>query len=587
MIFSPKTHSAILLACCTLLAACGGGPDTPDTRGDVAALLADGDGFSAELRLRQKLEDGAGEAEIAADMGEAEMLQGELGEARRWLAPGAFTPDTAARGFLQLGRLEMREGNLAAAGQAFDRSAAIDDENPELWVDIGRLRYRGGEQAQAVEASERAVELGPNHAAALQFHGQLVRDSDGMDAALPWFERALKSNPDDAELLGEYAATLGETGRAKEMLAAIRRMTEIAPGHPRAYYLQAVLAARANQFDLARSLLSRSGNLDRNVPAAMLLSGLIDLENGNYSSAAQMFDRLYRLQPDNGRVRDLLARALSLSGADGELIYRMGEAASRPGSSPYLLELIGRAQERVGNRKAAADVLARAAQPRSANLAALRGNTPLNVAQTRGAASGRDALALVRALIVDGQFDAAASSGAAIRRRFPGSADALGLAADASLADTQILEAIEFYRRSADIRRPWPLTRRMIAAYRALYRQDDAVSLLERHLAGDPGNHEAAAMLGVVMAERGDWIRAVAALDHAIAHGASRDPEMLALRAQAALRLRRLEEARAFAVKAYAVQPMNRFATLTLGLTLGKEEGRDVFLEKAGAISTR
>ncbi len=67
----------------------------------------------------------------------------------------------------------------------------------------------------------------------------------GLVASLPWFEKGLKAAPDDLSLLGEYAATLGEIGRAKDMLRVTRHMIELDGENPRAFYLQAVLAARA------------------------------------------------------------------------------------------------------------------------------------------------------------------------------------------------------------------------------------------------------------------------------------------------------------------------------------------------------
>src|SRR3546814_13277866 len=57
----------------------------------------------------------------------------------------------------------------------------------------------------------------------------------------------------------EDAATLGDLGRMRAMLAVTRRAIAADPAHPRAYYLQAVLAARAGRFDLARVLLPKTG----------------------------------------------------------------------------------------------------------------------------------------------------------------------------------------------------------------------------------------------------------------------------------------------------------------------------------------
>ena len=83
----------------------------------------------------------------------------------------------------------------------------------------------------------------------------------GAAAGLPWFERALATAPHHADLLYDYAATLGEVGRARDMLAILRRLHDAAPGDRRIYFLKAVLAARAGKIDLAGTLLQRTDPL--------------------------------------------------------------------------------------------------------------------------------------------------------------------------------------------------------------------------------------------------------------------------------------------------------------------------------------
>src|SRR3546814_17250397 len=64
------------------------------------------------------------------------------------------------------------------------------------------------------------------------------------------------------------------------MLAALRHAATIVPRDPRLYHLQAVLAARAGQYALARSLLQRTrGELDAQ-PSFVLLSAIVELELG-------------------------------------------------------------------------------------------------------------------------------------------------------------------------------------------------------------------------------------------------------------------------------------------------------------------
>lgn len=536
-------------------------------------MLARGDGYGAELELRELLDDGVPAAELAAYLGEAELQQGKLAEARGWLGKGEFSEDTSARGFHMLGRLEMEEGNLPAAGGAFDRALQVTPRDAALWADIGRLRYRGGEQLQAVEASRLAVEYGPENPDALLLRAQVIRDTAGAHVAVAWFERGLQFAPDSPDLLAEYAATLGELGRAREMLAAVRRLAEVSRRDPRIFFLQAVLAARAGNHQLARSLLLRSGDIERETPAAMLVSGIIDLENGNYGTATQTLDRLSQLQPDNRQVTPLLARALYLDGSYRELTTRFSEQALRPSASRYLVELVGRAHEALGEREEAAQFLDRATAANPNSLIALQGAIQLDVARLRGPRSGNDALSLVRNSIVAGQRQEALQHAEAFSRKHPGSADALRLAGDAALAAGALDKALDDYEKSAQVRRPWSLARKMIAIHRVQGREAEATALLEHYLAGDPGNAEAATLVAESAFAAGQFERAAQLLDNAIAAGAMRDPWLLAMRAQIAIRLDDFAGAESFARRAVAVQPTNPAAIQVFALALELGEG--------------
>ena len=574
---------SLCIAAALLLAGCGEAAPEPPPLARAQTALERGDGMGAEIALRDLLAAGVPPAELAAYLGEAELLQGNRAEARRWLSRRQFAAGTEARGHHMLGRLAMQEGDLAAAGEAFDRALAAAPDAARVWVDIGRLRYRGGEQKQAIAASRKALALDPADPEALLFRAQLVRDSEGLSAALPLFERGLQTAPESPVLLAEYAATLADLGRARDSLAAVRRLAEVDPRNPRVFFIQAVIAARGGDYDLARGLLLRSGDLDREMPAAMLLSGVIDLENANFASAAQTFDRLAVVQPDNARVRQLLARTLLLGGNHRELVHRFEARAG----SPYLAQLVGRAYEKLGDRAKAAPYLDLAAQTLSGSPAAIPAATPLAVAQSRGIAQGSDALSIVRGLIGARQPAEAAAKAAAFAARYPGSADAIGLAGDAAFAAGDPRAALERYARAGQIRRPWPAAKRQAAALFTLGDAAGVERLLSDYLAGDPANAEAAALLARSAYLRGDFSRAGVLIDHALRNGGDRDPMLHALRAEIALREGADDRALAHAAEAYRLQPMNPAAARTLAVALAGPDGVKFARAEAMAAKAR
>src|SRR5688500_373932 len=155
----PDLRSSWAVAAGLVLSAAASAVQATHRQTEAAAALARGDGIAAEVAARRALDDGAPRSDVAALLGEAELLQGDLADARGWLAAGAFSDATRARGFHALGRLEMAEGDLAAAAEAFDRALASGAGSARLWVDIGRLRYRAGQHRLAVDAAAKAVAI--------------------------------------------------------------------------------------------------------------------------------------------------------------------------------------------------------------------------------------------------------------------------------------------------------------------------------------------------------------------------------------------------------------------------------------------
>jgi tetratricopeptide (TPR) repeat protein len=435
-------------------------------------------------------------------------------------------------------------GALADAGRLLDAARAIEPDNPDLWVAIARLRYGGGEHLTALEAADRALELGPDHAPALLMRALMVRDAHGFADALPWFEVTLSVDRAYADAWAEYAATLGDLGRHRDMLDAVRELAEVAPGDPRVFYLQAVLAQRGGEPVLARNLLERSGMAARSVPSALLLEALIHMDQGNHSSAVERLETLAARQPANARVRALLARALLLGGREADLVARFAPEIATPEASHYLLTLVARAHERLGDRASAAPLLERAARGSAA--------APVVLADRAGLPAPTTGL---RQAGLAGDWMAAQLQARTLRAQFPASADIALLAGDTRLGSGDAASALEAYSLAARVRRPWPLTRKAVLAYNRTGDTIAADTLLARYVAGDPQNISALAALAQSLAQRGEWERTGLVLDHAIALGGGNDPSVLALRSKAARALGQGDDAARFAAALADLRP--------------------------------
>lgn len=505
-IFRRKAFAAI----CALAVLANGpvrGDATPDSVIKARAALAKGDGIAAEVPLRLALRNGLAPDAARAELGEALLLQGNRREAREVLFGGEFAPESAARGWQMRGRLELAEGRLAQAGQAFDQSYRLDPEKASLWTDIGRLRFIGGEHAQAIEAAERAVKLDPKDPRALELRGLLIREQFGLQSALPWFEAGLHVAPNDIGLLGEYAATLGDLGQYRAMLVVCRKLAKVDPGNVRALYLQAVLAARAGQTTLARTILQKAGAALRDMPSAIMLNGILEFRAGNANLAVEHFDRLVRMQPDNLQARLMLVRALRARKLDRQAVEAAGVWANLDLAPPYLLQLTGEAYRGLGRKAEAAALLERASEDGQQPSEVLPTGQPLGVwaiGYREAPNLASNAVPYIRALIEEGDNQQAIAVADRLKLANPGAAEAWLLAGDARLIANDAIGALDQYGRAALIRFNLPTLQRIDHAMRLLGRDADANAMTARYLRQNPGSPQALKLLSNGRAAVGD-----------------------------------------------------------------------------------
>lgn len=428
------------LGLCTLMAARGDAAESAAEhhRAAAALALAQGDGIAAEAELKRALAVGASCDQVAARMGAALLAQGDLGQARVWLAPRRFISGEQGIGFRALGELERRSGHLVESGQAYDQALRFTPANPQLWVEIARLRYAGGEQAQSFEAAEQALHLGPNSAAALQYRALLLRDAEGGVAALGLLDRALRLRPADVSLLADRGRPGHDLGRAREALDAARTILASDRGDGTALMIEATIAARASRTDLARGIVYRAGNRLPDTLATLLLRGVLELEAGNPNTAASLLGTLADRQPNNRGVQLLLARALAEAGDDIGLTERFAAAAKRPDAPRYLVALVARALENRNERTNAAALLERVGT--------------VNTAPRTIEPAGFGPVAEIRRLAAAGDMDGARRAAESWRSVQPGAAAALRAVADTALLMGDNRAAADGYAATLRIR---------------------------------------------------------------------------------------------------------------------------------------
>ena len=210
-----------------------------------------------------------------------------------YLHAQAQAPD-AMRWPYYLGHLYRLRGDGAKAAEFFTRASELQPSDLATLVWIGETYLDQSRPDAAAEAFTRALSLDPRSAAALSGMGRVALASQDADRAIEYLERALSVDPQALSLhypLAMAYRRVGESDKADAHLA--RRGT----GTPR---------APDPLFDEYSGLLQS--------PRAYEARGVRELQNGQFSAAAQLFREGLDLAPDDPALRHRLGTAFFMMG---------------------------------------------------------------------------------------------------------------------------------------------------------------------------------------------------------------------------------------------------------------------------------
>jgi|TARA_R100001244_G_scaffold44182_8_gene39941 tetratricopeptide (TPR) repeat protein len=554
-------------------------------------LLSLGDGTAAEAELDRAVQLGLDPAAVRHLYGHAHLLQGEAQKAQDQLLASDIPAGNRGYAARIMGQVARQMGDQQLASAAFNRAMELDRKNPDLWVAIARFRADTGDQAGATNAVDEAVKLDPGNIRALQYRGELLRFQFGLGAAIPWFERALQIDPNDVPLLTEYAATLGDMGRMTDMLAVARKIISLDGHNPRAFFMQAVLAARAGQYGLARRLMQQTKGVIDNVPAVLLVQGIIEHGEGNYNAAIDKFNRLVAIQPENRQAQNLLARSLYLAGSAGDAADVLIPQVNRSGADPYALWLAGRALEAINERDQAAGILNRAAVHDTGRESAILAAAPLSVLRAeaqRNAEDARIVVPYIRALFDAGDYATALAEAKQLQQANPGASAAHVLVADVAAAMGNYGEALDALEQARSIRFSEPVMLRMVEVLRAKGAMQRSGEVLAQYLSYNPSNIAGLRWMAYSHLETESWAVAAYILENLRKRIGDNDALIMAGLTEAYTGLGQLDKAIAAGRIAYRVQPSSPVVSHLYGLALMQdgERRRDgiSLLKKAVAI---
>ena len=432
-----------------------------------------------------------------------------------------------------------------------------------------------GADGAADEARRRA----PRSIGGWAIKALVVRARAGPVPALPWFEAALERDPDDVEVLIDYAATLGDAGRGAAMLVPLRRAAGLDPTNARALFLEGLIAARAGQPALARTLFDRMSGAEADQPAVLQARAAVALALETPAAATRFAQRLVTLQPDNDGARRLLAAALAASDNPLGAVEVLDPITTRSDADAWSLALLARSFAAIGSADAALEPLTRAARLSRGTAALLRG----------GVAAGDSldpavAVPAIRARLAGGEGLAAIALARRLAAANPGVAEARVLIGDAAVVLGDDRAAASNFAAAADLKFDEATMLRLVSVLERLGERQRAADTLAAFMARNPENIEAMRVAAAFAAEQGDWARARDALSAANQRIGPNDALILIQLARAQIELGDAAAALPYAARAYRLVPGNATASGVYGLALAltggdRRDARDLLVK--------
>ena len=557
-----------------------------------SANLMLGDGLAGEAELKRAIELGMPVKQVSHLLAHAWLLQGDPTRALELARPAAIEPRFEGYAARVRALSHSAENRYSEAAREFDKAAFLTPRSSLLWTDIGRFRFLVGNVVGAADAANKAVKFNPNNIDAIMLTGDLVRGQYGLSASIPWFERVLELEANYMPAMHQLAATLGDAGRTVEMLAMTRKILVLDPGNANAYFLQAVLAARAKKYDLSRALLYRTQNRMDDVPAVRLLKASLDLQSGNAEQAIADLQELLTEQRTNLTAQRLLGAAMWRAGDTRGTIETLRQIADRSDADSYTLSVIGRAYEAQGNRGQAATYFDRAAQPG-------RGETMpfemagdlirLAKANTGGTDNADTAVPVINKLVLEGRTAEALAIAQKLRAQNPGAPAAYVLVGDALMAQNRVREATIAYRDAASIRFSEPIAMRYVEGLIRAGDTASALRVLDLFLSQNPRSVPGLLLAANHFMETGRWDNAIEILDGLRFRLGNRDATVLSSLGWAWFNKGDAAKATEYSGAAYGMAPANPAFADAYGWILYKtgsnREGGVALLEKAVATA--
>ena len=221
-------------------------------------------------------------------------------------------------------------------------SALALQQAPPPWLEQYEkivARLRSGDAAGAIAQFEALWQANPQQEVLADAIGSAL-DSAGAHAdATPWYQKAIKLNPQSADAYNNLAlncASRGQFSKARELLEETLRLR---PSDAGASYNLGLVELRLNNFPAAARAFSRAHKLKPRDGDPLLRLAYAEFKAGDRQAGLSAIDEFDRLAVDRERSALQEAQILNAAGLNGEALGRIGLAEKAKRTSATTTDL--------------------------------------------------------------------------------------------------------------------------------------------------------------------------------------------------------------------------------------------------------
>ena len=166
------------------------------------------------------------------DKGVAAFKAGDLDQAAREFQQVALSQPDWPGGHYMLGEVYLRQGNAQKAVAALRKACELDPRNASYQLALGTAYLKSGNYSDAVRMLEKISPASvpqEQQAAFLHMLAVALDKTGDTAAALDFFQKALKANPNDPTLLYNYGSAAFEADDTPTAVAALEKTISLNP----------------------------------------------------------------------------------------------------------------------------------------------------------------------------------------------------------------------------------------------------------------------------------------------------------------------------------------------------------------------